>query len=45
MCDVKQEHMQRAFKDICASKKLDPIPFKERYPYLKGTRYDRRFKY
>ena len=44
MCDVKQEHMQRVFKDICASKRINPIPFKDRYPYLKGIRYDRKFK-
>lgn len=44
MCDVKQEHMQRVFKDICASKKLEPMSFKERYPYLKGVRYDRKYK-
>lgn len=44
MCDVKQEHMQRAFRDICASKKIEPIPHKSRYPYLKDIRYDRRYK-
>ena len=44
MCDVQQEHMQRAFKDICESKKIEPIPFKERYPYLKDVRYDKKYK-
>lgn len=44
MCDVQQEHMQRAFKDICANKKIEPIPFKERYPYLKDVRYDKKYK-
>ena len=44
MCDVKQEHMQRVFEDICAKKKLKPHSVRERYPYLKATRYDRRYK-
>ena len=44
MCDVMQEHMQRAFRDICASKKIEPIPFKERYPELKDVRYDKKYK-
>ena len=44
MCDVKQEHMQRVFKDICENKRIDPIPFKDRYPYLKGIRYDIKYK-
>lgn len=44
MCDVKQEHMQRVFEDICASKKVQPVPFRERYPYLKGINYNRKFK-
>lgn len=44
MSDVKQEHMQRAFKDICANKKIDPFPFNERYPYLRKIRYDKRYR-
>lgn len=44
MSDVKQEHMQRVFKDICANKNIEPIPFEERYPYLTKIRYDRRYK-
>ena len=44
MADVMQEHMQRAFKDICAYKKIEPIPFSNRYPYLKAIRYDRKFR-
>lgn len=44
MCDVQQEHMQSVFEDICASKKVKPIPFKERYPYLKDIDYNRKFK-
>ena len=44
MCDVKQEHMQDVFKEICAPKKTEPVSFKERYPYLKDVRYDRRYK-
>ena len=44
MCDVMQEKMQRAFERICARKKIKPIPFKERYPYLKGVRYDIKYK-
>jgi hypothetical protein len=43
-CDVKQEHMQRVFEDICAVKKLKPHTFKERYPYLKDVRYDRKYR-
>ena len=43
-CDVKQEKMQRWFEDICANKKLQPIPFYERYPFLKRVRYDRPYK-
>ena len=43
MCDVKQEHMQRIFERICAPKKIKPIPFVERYPYLKGVRYDKKY--
>lgn len=44
MCDVKQEHMQAVFRDICAYKKLEPISIKERYPYLKDIDYNRKFK-
>ena len=44
MADVAQEHMQRVFVDICANKRIEPIPFDERYPYLKSIRYDRRYK-
>jgi hypothetical protein len=44
MADVMQEKMQRAFQDICAYKKIEPIPFSLRYPYLKGIRYDRKYK-
>lgn len=43
-CDVKQEEMQRWFEDICENKKLQPIPFYERYPFLKRVRYDRKYK-
>ena len=44
MCDVQQERMQRAFKDICARRNIDPIRFEDRYPYLKDVRYDRKYK-
>ena len=44
MADVKQEHMQRVFRDICANKKITPLTFEERYPHLTKTRYDRRYK-
>lgn len=44
MCDVKQEHMDRIFNEICAVKKLKPHSFEERYPHLKKHRYDRRYK-
>jgi len=44
MADVMQEKMQRAFKDICANKRIEPIPFKDRYPYLKDIRYDIKYK-
>ena len=44
MADVMQEKMQRAFKDICAYKKIEPIPFEKRYPFLKKIRYDRKYK-
>lgn len=44
MCDVKQEHMQRVFEDICAVKKLKPDSFKKRYPFLKDVRYDKKYK-
>ena len=44
MADVMQEHMQRAFKDICAYKKIEPISFAQRYPFLKAVRYDRKYK-
>ena len=43
-CDVKQEEMQRWFKDICANKKIKPLEFYERYPFLKRVRYDRPYK-
>lgn len=43
-CDVKQEKMQRWFEEICANKKLQPIEFYERYPFLKRVRYDRKYK-
>ena len=43
-CDVKQEEMQRWFKDICANKKIEPLEFYERYPFLKRVRYDRKYK-
>ena len=42
--DVEQGHIQQAFKDICANKRIEPIPFKERYPYLKDIRYDKKYK-
>lgn len=44
MSDVKQEHMQRVFRDICANKKIEPLTFRERYPHLTKIRYDRRYK-
>lgn len=44
MADVKQEHMQRVFEDICANKKIAPIPFNDRYPNLKKIRYDKKYK-
>lgn len=43
-CDVKQEEMQRWFKDICANKRIVPLEFYERYPFLKRVRYDRKYK-
>ena len=43
-CDIKQEEMQRWFKDICAHKKIEPLEFYERYPFLKRVRYDRPYK-
>lgn len=43
-CDVKQEEMQRWFKDICANKKIVPLEFYDRYPFLKRVRYDRPYK-
>lgn len=45
MSDVKQEHMQRVFRDLCANKKIEPFTFEERYPYLKKIRYDKKYKY
>ena len=44
MSDVKREHMQRVFRDICAYKKIEPISFEDRYPFLTKIRYDRRYK-
>lgn len=44
MADVKQEEMQRWFKDICANKKVEPLEFYERYPFLKRVRYDKKYK-
>ena len=38
-CDVQQEHMQKAFEEICRGKG-EVIPFYDRYPYLKRVRYD-----
>ena len=43
-CDVKQEEMQRWFKDICRRKKIKPLEMYERYPFLKRVRYDRPYK-
>ena len=43
-CDVKQEKMQRWFEDICRRKKIRPIAFNDRYPFLKRVRYDRPYK-
>ena len=40
LCDVKQEHMQRAFKRICKGRQ-DVLPIADRYPYLKEVRYDK----
>ena len=45
MADVKQEYMQRVFRDICAYKKIEPLTFDERYPYLTKIRYDKKYKY
>lgn len=42
--DVKQKHMQNVFEDICAQKKIRPIEFNDRYPFLKRVRYDRKYK-
>lgn len=42
LCDVKQEHMQRVFREICGAGK--DVPFAERYPYLKEVRYDKKGK-
>lgn len=42
--DVKQKHMQNVFEDICAHKKIRPIEFNDRYPFLKRVRYDRPYK-
>ena len=42
--DVKQKHMQNVFEDICAKKKIRPIAFNDRYPFLKRVRYDRPYK-
>jgi hypothetical protein len=44
MADVKQEHMQRVFRDICASKEVEPLSFEDRYPYLTKIRYDKKYK-
>lgn len=41
LCDVAQEHMQRAFRDICKGN-MEVIPFKERYPYLKEVTYGKK---
>lgn len=43
LCDVKQEHMQRAFKDICKGH-MNVIPIPERYPYLKEVSYEKKRK-
>ena len=43
-CDVKQEEMQRWFKDICRRKKIKPLEMYERYPFLKRVRYDRPYE-
>ena len=43
-CDVMREHMQRVFRKICARKKIDPIEFEDRYPFLNPVTYDRRHK-
>lgn len=40
--DVMREHMQRVFRDICSKKKMIPIEFEDRYPFLNPVRYDRR---
>jgi hypothetical protein len=40
--DVMREHMQRVFRKICERKKIDPVEFEDRYPYLNPVRYDRR---
>ena len=42
--DVKQEHMQRVFRDICESKKIEPLTFEERYPFLTKIRYNKKYK-
>ena len=44
MADVQREYMQRVFRDICAYKKIEPLEFEDRYPYLNRIRYDRRYK-
>ena len=40
LCDVMQEHMERAFARICKGRER-PV-WGERYPYLKEVRYARR---
>ena len=44
MSDVKQEHMQRVFDEICSNKGVPSIPWDTRYPYLKKSRYDKKYK-
>lgn len=38
-CDVAQAHMDQIFAAICKDH-MRPIPFAERYPALRGNRYD-----
>ena len=40
LCDVTQEHIERAFEQICKGR--DRPLWDERYPYLKEVRYARR---
>lgn len=40
LCDVAQEHMQRAFERICKGHQ-EVIPFKRRYQFVRDVQYDK----